>query len=92
MLLFTKFGKAMSNISSDIEQNASFICHPLKWAVTLKLRLRSRKLPCDLEIKVKIEHGLPLALVLLCTKFGEDTSTISSDIERKPYFIWHHLK
>ena len=44
---------------------------------------------CDLENEVKVtqfELGLCLALVLLCTKFGEDTSNISSDIERKLSF------
>ena len=50
---------------------------------------------CDLEIEVKVTQfklGLHLALVLLCTKFGEDTSYISSDIERKPFFTCHRLK
>ena len=37
----------------------------------------------DLENKVKVtqfETGLCLVLVLLCTKFGEDTCNISPDI------------
>ena len=40
----------------------------------------------DLENVVKVnnfEFGLCLALVLLCTKFGEDMSNISPDIEWK---------
>ena len=45
---------------------------------------------CDLENKVKVtwfKHGLHLALVLPCVKFGEDMSNISSDIEQKPFKI-----
>ena len=43
----------------------------------------------DLENEVKVTQfalGLSLALVLLCTMFGEDTSNISSDIEQQPSF------
>ena len=58
---------------------------------------------CALENKVKLtwfEIGLRLALVVLCTKFGEDTSNVSldiernvsSDIERKPSFICRRIK
>ena len=36
--------------------------------------------------------SLCLALVLLCTKFGEDMPNISSDIARKPSCICCHLK
>ena len=36
---------------------------------------------------MRFKLGLRLALVVLCTKFGEDTSNLSSDIEQKPYFI-----
>ena len=42
----------------------------------------------DFENEIKVtwfEHGLRPALVLLCTKFGEDMSYISSDIEQKPF-------
>ena len=42
---------------------------------------------CDLEKEVKVTQfklGLCLALVLLCIKFGENTSNISSEIEWKP--------
>ena len=44
----------------------------------------------DLENKVKVtrfELGLCPALVLLCTKFGEDTSSLSSDTQWKPSFL-----
>ena len=51
---------------------------------------------CDLENEVKVtrlEGCLRLALVLLYTKFGEDTTNVSSNIERKPSFIiCHRLK
>ena len=43
---------------------------------------------CDLKNKVKVTQfklGLCHALVLPCTKFGEHTSNISSDIKRKPF-------
>ena len=46
---------------------------------------------CDLENEVKVtrfELGLLLALVHQCTKFSEDTSNISLDIERKPSCIY----
>ena len=49
----------------------------------------------DLENKVKFtqfELGFCLAQVLLCTKFGEDLSNISSDIEWKLSFICRRLK
>ena len=49
----------------------------------------------DLENRVKVtwfEVSLCLALLNLCTKLGEDTSNISSDIEGKPSFKWHCLK
>ena len=42
---------------------------------------------CDLEIWFKVTQfqlGLLLALVLLCTKFGENKSNVSRDIEQKP--------
>ena len=46
---------------------------------------------CDLgnDIKViKFKLGLLLELVLPCTKFGEDTSNVSSDIEQNvPYVV-----
>ena len=45
---------------------------------------------CDLENEVKVTQfklGLSIALVLMCTIFGEDTSNISKDIEWKPSFI-----
>ena len=76
-----KFCDDTSNISSDIQQKPYFIS-------------RSLNDLCDLGNKVKVTQfklGLHLALVLLCTKFGEDTSNISSDIERKPSFISRHL-
>ena len=44
---------------------------------------------CDLGNKVKVTRfklGLCHALLLLCTRIGEETSHISSDIERKPSF------
>ena len=50
---------------------------------------------CNLENEVKVtqfEFGLQLALVLLWTKFGEDMSNISWDIEQKPSFISRHPK
>ena len=50
---------------------------------------------CDLENDVKVtqfERGLCLALVLLCTTFGEHTSNISLDIERKASFICRRLE
>ena len=38
------------------------------------------------EVKLtRFELGLRLALVFLCTEFSEDTSTISSDTEQKPF-------
>ena len=46
---------------------------------------------CDLEKKDKVMRfnpGLPLALVPLCTKFGDN----SSGTEQKPFFISHCLK
>ena len=49
---------------------------------------------CDVESKVKVTQfkpGLCLALVLLCTILGDDTSNISSDIEQKPSFICQRL-
>ena len=49
----------------------------------------------DAENEVKetqFELGLCLALVRLCTIFGEDTSNISSDIEWKPSFICRRLE
>ena len=42
----------------------------------------------DLEIRVKVtrfETGLRLALVPLCTKFGENLSNISTGIEWIPF-------
>ena len=48
----------------------------------------------DLENEVKVTQfklGICLALVLLCTIFGEDTSNSSSDIEQKPSFIHQRL-
>ena len=50
---------------------------------------------CDLENEVKVtqfELGLCLFLVLQCTKFGEDMSNVSRDIEWKPSFISGRLK
>ena len=49
----------------------------------------------DPDNKVNItqfELGLCLALVLLCIKFCEDMSNISSNIEQKPSCICCHLK
>ena len=48
-----------------------------------------------LKNKVKVtgfELGLHRDLVLSCTKLGEDMSTVSLDIERKPSCIYCHLK
>ena len=56
--------------------------------------MQSPRMTCDLKNEVKItqfELGLCLALMHLCTKFGEDTSNISSDIERKQSFICRRL-
>ena len=77
MLLCTIFGDDMSNIYSYIERKPSFICR----------RLNDLS---DLGNEVKVTQSklcLHLALVLLCTKLDEDTSNISSDIERKPSFM-----
>ena len=82
ILLCTIFGEDKSNISSDIEWKQSFICCRLEW------RLWTKKWGQGYRFKI----GLCLALVLLCTKFGEDTLDISSDIERKQSFICSHLK
>ena len=81
VLLCTIFGEHMSNIYSDIERKTSFICQCLNDL-------------CDFENEVGVtqfEVGLRLALVLLCTTFGEDRSNISSDIERKPSCICRRL-
>ena len=67
MLLVTIFGEETSNISSDIERKPSFI-------------YRCPNDLCGLENKVKVtqfELGLRHALVLQCTKFGEDLSRLS---------------
>ena len=59
----TKFGKDTLTISSYIEWKPSFICRGLNDL-------------CDLKNKVKVTRfklGLRFALVLLGTKFGEDT-------------------
>ena len=50
---------------------------------------------CDLENEVKVTQfklGLRLALVLLCTTFGEDALNISSDIEWESSFMCRRLK
>ena len=67
MLLCANFGQDTSNISSDIVGNH------LPYVVALND-------VCDLENKVNVtrfEPGLRFDLVLICTKFGEDTSNIS---------------
>ena len=50
---------------------------------------------CDLKIEDRVTQfklGFCLALVLLCTTFGEVMSNISSDIERKQSFTCRRLK
>ena len=70
VLMCSKFGEDTSKIFQIMSENN------FPYAFTLNDL-------CDLENKVKVtqfELGLLLALVLLCFKFGEDTSTISPDI------------
>ena len=60
-----------SNICSDMEYKPSFICCQLKWPLwpwKYGQGHRIRSWSCP---------------VLLCAKFGEDTSTISPDTEQK---------
>ena len=84
VFLFTNFGEDTSNISSDIERKPSFICCHLKWPLGPRYKVK--------VTQYKLCLCLAPALVLLCIKFGEDTSNISSDMEQKPSFIYCQLK
>ena len=75
--LCTKFGEDTSNIFQIFSGNH------LTYSVTLNYL-------CDLENKVKgtqFKLDLRHALVLLCTKFGDGTSNIFSDIQQTIFRI-----
>ena len=68
----------ISQIFLEILCRNHISCRHLEWLL------------CDLENEVKVTSfklGLHLAMVLQCTAFGEDTSHISWDIARIPYFM-----
>ena len=80
MPLCTKFSETSPIISPDIKRKP------------FQINLNDL---CDLEKEDKVMRfnpGLRLALVPLCTKFGEDASNNSSGIERNTSFIPCRLK